>query len=144
MDNKISRNKQTYKLFLTILKYTPISMACLQIILLTFNYNGIYVPLVTYLGGTSGLFLLLLFMMSKIFNFCYLYKIPLWYNTLIIILGCCRQMELIPIEILDMYRVYGIISGIFMIIFIYYMYKNRNQPKVDYIKDLCIRYGCCK
>ena len=46
------------------------------------------------------------------------------------------------LELIDLYRLYAVISGIFMLLFIGYMYKNREQPRIDYIKQLCDNICC--
>ena len=42
-----------------------------------------------------------------------------------------------------MYRIYFIITGLVIVLFIFIMYKNRNNPKVDPIKQLCETYCDC-
>ena len=42
-----------------------------------------------------------------------------------------------------MFRLYFILFGIMLIIYIWLMYKNRNNPKVDPIKQLCETYCDC-
>ena len=42
-----------------------------------------------------------------------------------------------------MLRIYFILFGIMSIAYIWYMYKNRNNPKVDPIKQLCETYCDC-
>lgn len=137
-------NKNLYKIFLSILKYIPLILAIFQISGTIFNYLGYTVLFISYLGGCSILFIVLLYIMSYVFQFCYLYRIPLHYNTII---GLLKMTDLyIPfsLNILSMFQMYAGITGIFIIIFIYYMYKNRNKPKVDPIKNFCERYcECC-
>lgn len=139
-------NKHLYKIFLVVVKYIPLITALIQIILTIFNYFGVAATSLTYLGGTSILFIVLLFIISYVFKFCYLFRIPLWYNTIIIFLSILRNFGYLPIEIIDLYRIYAIISGIFITLFVVYIYKNRNKTNnIDYIKNLCERYNCdCK
>ena len=63
--------------------------------------------------------------------------------TFIGILNILRYLNCIPIELEFLYRVYLIFSGVFLTIFIGFMYKNRNNPKVDPIKHLCENYCDC-
>ena len=139
-------NKSLYKIFLNIVKYLPMTLALFQIVLTTLNYFGIAAIGLTYLGGSSVLFVALLYIISYVFKYCYLYRIPLWYITLILFLGMLRTFGLLPLDLLDLYRLYTIISGLFTLLFIGYAYKNRNNPnnKIDYIKDLCERYCKCE
>lgn len=143
MNNELSRNKTLYRIFLTLLRYVPVSLSLVQIVLLTLNYLGIKAMFLTYLGGNSLIFIIMLFILSYIFKFCNLFRIPLIYNTTIICISFARTYGMIPIDLIDLYRIYTILSGLFIFIYIIIAYKTRNNPKIDYIKELCKRYGCC-
>jgi hypothetical protein len=137
--------KNLYKIFLSIVKFLPIILSCFQIVLTVCNYLGRSVPLVTYVGGSSFIFIGLLFIMSYVFQFCYLYRIPLWYITIIGLINVLRYLNILSISLLWFYQIIAIITGAFMVLFIYYMYKNRHKPKIDHIKQLCENYAnCCK
>jgi hypothetical protein len=41
------------------------------------------------------------------------------------------------------WRIYAIITGAFMTSWIIIWYKNRNNPKIDHIKQLCDSYSDC-
>lgn len=143
MNNAILRNKQLYKIFISIIRYTPMTIAACHIISLIFNYFGIKLIFLAALGGTSILFIGILYLISYIFNFCYLYRIPLYYSTVMVIFYVIRSFGLLPIDLEILYRVYAIIAGFFISLFVYYKYKNRNNKNIDHIKELCKRYGCC-
>jgi hypothetical protein len=143
--NDLIRNKNLYKIFLSLLKFLPMILSIIQIILTSLNYFGISCTILTYIGGSSLLFIGLLFMMSYIFRFCYLYRIPLWYITIIGILNLLRYFGYISIDLELYYRLCMIITGIFISLFIGYKYKNRKNPKIDHIKQLCENYvNCCE
>lgn len=143
MNSKIIENRNLYKIFLTLVKYLPMILSVFQIGLTVLNYCGIIAPLLIYFGGTSILFLILLYIISYVFKFCYLFRVPLWYMTAIGILNIVGFYGIIPIDIITQYRIYTIITGFFMTLFIVFMYKNRNKPKVDPIKHFCERYCDC-
>lgn len=142
MNNEILRNKNLYKIFISMIKYIPMTLSIISIIATLLNFVGISSLFLSYLGGPSILFILILFLMAEIFKFCWMYKVPLWYLTVMVILNMLRIFGYLPLELLDLYRLYAFITGLFITLFISYMYKNRNKPKIDHIKDLCIRYGC--
>lgn len=50
----------------------------------------------------------------------------------------------IPITTLNMYKLYAIISGVFIVLWLVVWFKNRNNPKIDHIKQLCENYAKCK
>ena len=136
-----SINKNLYKILLCVIKYTPVVLMISHIISLILNYLGIKSILLSGLMGTSGIFMILLWILSYVFKFCGLYRIPLWYSTIMIIMSILRNFGLIPISIENLFRLYACISGLFVVLFIWFIYKNRNKPKIDYLKQLCD--NCC-
>ena len=145
MTNEPIRNKNLYKIFLSILKFMPSLLALVQIGGLLCNYFCISNLVLTCFGGSSLLFIVLLYIMSYIFRFCYLYRIPLLYVTFIVLMNLLRCFGCIPIDVESYYRICTAITGIFISIFIGYKYKNRHNPKIDHIKQLCENYAeCCK
>ena len=48
------------------------------------------------------------------------------------------------IALLDFYRILAITTGVFILIFVYFMYKNRNHSKIGGIKAFCDKYLDCK
>ena len=96
-----------------------------------------------YIGGTSFVFIVLLYILSFVFRFCSLYRIPLHYVTVGNTIGVLDTFLKFPISNLSMFRLYFILFGIMLIIYIWLMYKNRNNPKVDPIKQLCETYCDC-
>lgn len=142
MDDK-NISKYLYKIFLAFAKYLPAMLSIIFIINLIAKYFSVELVICMYLGGVSFPFLLLLYLIAFVFKFCYLYKIPLYYLTFGNIIGSLHSFKIIPISDIGMYRIYFIISGIALIIYIFIMYKNRNNPKVDPIKQLCETYCDC-
>lgn len=143
MNNEILRNKKLYKIFIVIIKYIPTILSVIHMLAILLNFKGISTILLSYVGGTSFTFIGLLFIMSYIFKFCNLYRIPLVYLFVVDTIGTLRVFKLIPLSLIDLYRTYTVISGIVILLFIYFMYKERNKPKIDYIQELYNRYCNC-
>lgn len=142
--HKSNISKNLYKIFLGFTKYIPLFLAILFITNTICTYHKIYNPIIYYFGGTSFIFIILLYLISWVFQFCHLYRIPLHYVTLSNIIGISDSYGLIPLDNLNMTRVYFIIAGIAAVAYVWVMYKNRNKPKVDHIKQLCDTYcNCC-
>ena len=133
-------NKRLYKIFLGLIKYTPITIAVNQIIGTILNYFGISSILITCFGGASIIFIIILFLISYVFNFCYLFRFPLIYSTIIISLKFIDGIIGLPITTIMMFQIIAILTGIFVVLFIYYIYKNRNNPQPDPIIKLCKKY----
>lgn len=144
MNNKILKHKYLYKFTSIIIKYLPSLLALWQIIMLFLNYSGLSVPILGFLGGSSLMFLGLLFLLSYLFQYCSLYRIPLGYNLIINIIVLFRSYGIIPVELIYLYRIFTIITGVFILLFIYFAYKYRNNPKIGGIKAFCDKYLDCK
>ena len=142
MNNEILKNKQIYKILLVIIKYLPIILFGIQTFLLGMNYMGIVLPVMTCIGGSSLIFMATLLIISKVFRFCYLYRIPIWGNIIIGMITILRISGYIPISLISLYRLYAIIVSIVILLFIIIKYKNRNKPKVNYLRNFCERYCC--
>lgn len=136
-------DKNLYKIFLALVKYIPIAIALIFTTHQILMYLKILNPILMYLGGTSFVFIVLLYTLSFVFKFCSLYRIPLHYVTIGNIIGVLDSFLKFPISNLSMFRLYFILFGIMLIIYIWLMYKNRNNPKVDPIKQLCETYCDC-
>lgn len=141
--NNTNINKTLYKIFLSIVKYIPIIIASLFIVNNTLIYFNVLIPILTYIGGTSLIFILVLYLMSWIFKFCYLYRLPLHYITIGNTIGILDRLFKFSISNIGMLRIYFILFGIMLIVYIWLMYKNRNKPKIDPIKQLCETYCDC-
>ena len=136
-------NKNLYKIFLGIVKFIPAFLSGVFITNLTLLYLKINIPIFAYLGGVSLSFIVLLYLISWVFKFCHLYRVPLHYVTIVNVVGIIDKWIVFPLSVLALYRIYFILSGIMLIIYIWLMYKNRNNPKVDPIKQLCETYCDC-
>lgn len=138
--NEVAINKNLYKIFLSVIKFTPIILALIQLLCTILNIFHISNLYLSCLGGSSLLFILVLYLISYVFKYCYLYRIPLNYVTVIIILKAFTSLCNLEVYTMWIFRLHIVITGLFIVTFIYYMYKNRKSKKVDYIKELCQRY----
>lgn len=138
MDKQL--NKTLYKILIIILKYMPSASMIFQVLGLILNYFGISVTPIAFLGGSSLIYLILMFIISYVFQFCNLHRIPLIYITLVLIINGIDSFIGIPICTLLLFKIHFIIGGIFIGLFIYYIYKNRNKKSEDPIIGLYNRY----
>lgn len=104
-------------------------LAVINIIALTLQFFGIPVMLLSCAFGTSLLFLLILYMLSYVFRFCYLYRLPLHYITIINSLQLIDAFIGIPISITTVFSIYLIITGLAIVIYVYKAFQNRDVPK---------------
>lgn len=137
------RNKNVYKIFLSLIKYVPTLLAILKIISLTLSYLKVSSFLITCLSGTSVVFLILLYLIAEVFRFCGLYKISLNYVSVVTLLTILDWYFKLPLDTANRYLMYAIITGVFVTAWIIYWYTHRNNPKVDHLKQLCDKYADC-
>ena len=137
------RNKNLYKIFIILIKYIPNLLAIFKLIGLVLGYLEVSSFFITCIGGTSLILLVLLYLISFIFRFCGLYRLSLHYVTCITGLSIIDWYVGIPLSDINIYYLYTIISGVFIIAWIIYWYTHRNNPKVDHIKSLCDNYADC-
>lgn len=136
-------NKYLYKYLLSFIKYIPIILSIALLINLICLYCGVSIPLLAHIFGISMMFILLLYLLSFVFKFCALYRLPLHYITLNNLISCLYKYGILAISSISVYRLMFIITGIAVVIYVWLMYKNRNNPKVDPIKQLCENYCDC-
>lgn len=124
-----SVNKNLYKLFLIILKYTPIVLAIDDILFSILSYLEYNYYFLSYLGGVSIIFLIMLYIISYVFRFCYLYRIPLYYITATNLIALYDEYIGINLEDLQMLRIYLILFGISIISFLYFRINAKINNK---------------
>lgn len=141
--NNTDISKNLYKVFLCIVKFIPNVLALIKILTLIFNYLKITTFPLTCLGGTSVITLVILYLVSYIFKFCGTHRISLHYTSLIYLLTIIDYYVGIPLNVSNLYYLYSVITGTFITTWIVIWYKNRKNPKIDYIKQLCDKYSDC-
>lgn len=142
--NNVLPGKNLYKLFLSLVKIVPNILAVSKILGLILMYLKLPIFALTCFSGTSLIFIILLYLISFVFKFCGTHRLSLNYITSITLLSIVDYYIGIPISAENLYRLYGIISGAFMTSWIVIWYKNRKNPKIDHIKQLCDTYSDCK
>ena len=75
--SSIVENKNLYKIFLIVIKYIPTVLAICKVITLITQYFKFRIFILTCIGGTSLIMLLLLYLISYIFKFCLTHRLPL-------------------------------------------------------------------
>lgn len=143
MNNSILGNKTLYKIFLYCVKVSPYIYALTQIIGMMCYYFGYVTNIPSFIGGCSLLTIVLLLLISKIFNFCITHRIPIYYIISVYIIAMINTW--IPLgNTLIFIRFYMLNIGIFLLIYIYVWYKYRNIPKIDNLLYFCKKYCDCK
>lgn len=141
--NNVLPSKNIYKTFLSLIKIIPNILAIGKILGLVLMYLKYSTFALTCFSGTSIIFLILLYLISYVFRFCGIYRLSLNYVSLITALSIFDWYIGIPVSIKTIWRIYTIITGAFITSWIIIWYKNRNNPKIDHIKQLCDKYADC-
>lgn len=133
-------NKTLYKIFLGGIKYTPITLMILFIIGFILNFFGIPSFWISCIGGSSLIFLILMYLISFVFQFCNLFRIPLYFITTVNVITIIDKIFILSINTIVLFELYAILSGITLVILVYHIYKNRNKKSKDIIIELYNRY----
>ena len=143
--SSIVENKNLYKVFLILIKYTPMLLAMTKLGSLITNYLNLRVFALTCIGGTSIIFLVLMYIVSYVFKFCLTHRLPLHYTTTVSGITMIDYYIGVPLQTSVLYHMCFIITGVFILLWILVWFVNRKNPKIDHIKQLCESYAkCCK
>lgn len=91
------------------------------------SYIGIDITVLSYIGGTSLLPIIFLYLTSYVFNFCIYHRMFLHY---IVITDCINIYDYyigIPLKDLQMLCLYMIVTGIFLFLILYLYVKNHKK-----------------
>ena len=91
-------NKTLYKVFLLILKIIPFLLAINETVFTILHYFDIECYSLNFIGGFSVLFMIQLYIMSYIFQYCEWHRVPLHYVTIVNILALYDTYIGIPIS----------------------------------------------
>ena len=116
-------NKTLYKLELYLIKNIPVVMACICLSNTILSYNGIDLTILSYIGGTSLLELIFLYVSSYVFKFCIYHRLPIHYLSINWILNTIDEYIGIPMANKPLLILYVIIAGITIILMLYFKFK---------------------
>lgn len=123
------RSKYLYKIELWLIKIIPFVLSLVCFINTTLSYLNIDIPFLSYLGSTSLLPLIFLYISSYVFRFCLFHRLPLHYIAINWILNVVDEYIGIPLSNRDLYSVYLIITFIFIIALISIHQYDRKYKK---------------
>lgn len=122
-----SLNKSLHKILLYLIKVVPMVMTFVSLINSIFSYYDIEMPLLSYIGGSSLLTLIFLYLSSYIFKFCEYHRMFIHYITLIWVLNIIDLYIGIPIGDFYYLLLQLIIAGISLFIILYLYVKNHRK-----------------
>jgi len=122
------RNKILYKVTLQALKVIPMLLALVAMLNSILSYMGIDAAVLSYIGGTSLLPMVFLYLVSHVFNFCPYHRMFLHY---IVVTDCVNIYDYhigVPLRDLQMLCLYMMITGIFLFLILYLYVENHKKP----------------
>lgn len=129
MDAEASLNKALYKIQLYLLKVIPMVMAFLCLLNSVLSYFDIDIPLLSYIGSTSILGIIFLYIASYTFKFCKYHRMFIHYIAVIWILNVIDLYIEFPIGDLPYLLLQLIIAGIAIFIILYLHVKHIKETR---------------
>lgn len=124
-ENSANVNKSLYKTEIYLIKTLPIILAFLCFLNVLLSYFCIETPILNYIGGTSFLVLLFLYVSSLVFKFCIYHRLFIYY--IITNNGLCIYDCYIGIDISDFkyLLLHCLLLFIFLCLMLYF-HVNKN------------------
>lgn len=123
-------NPLSYKLSLALIKYMPMILAAcdmLNTLFWLFKINCFYL---SYIGGISFLTIVLLYLLSYTFKFCFHHRIFIHYLVLNNILSIFDYYNIISIPIIIYLLLIGVTCFIFLYCHVKKLKKDRNESNI--------------
>ena len=132
--NSRNVNKLYYKLFIVVLKYTPILIALCYVLNTVTAVFGIYIEPLSNIAGMSLLTWIFLYIATYVFKFCIYHRMFLWYILIDDLLNIIDYYYELPIETSNLLMIHNSIIGIFLFIILYIYVKDHKKSTGKNIK----------
>ena len=116
-----SLSKYLYKIVLILIKVIPILIAIIYILNTVLSYIGIDLSLFSYI--VQYLFIALMYVTSYAFKFCSWHRMIIHYILTVFTLNIIDYHFTLPLSDRDLFILYSVITGIFLIITTYLKFK---------------------
>ena len=124
-------NIKLYKIELYLLKIMPMLLALVNFINIVLSFNGIDIPLLSYIGGISFIPLVFLYINSYVFKFCEYHRMFLHYVVICNLINIYDYYIGIPITNKILLISHLIIAGICLIIILYLYVKTNKKTIIE-------------
>lgn len=131
MEEKLG-NKQLYKVFLILLKYTPVLMAISYIMNTLLCYTSIDVPVLSNIVGISLIPWLFIYIATFVFRFCTYHRLLLYYILVDDIINIWDYYSTIPKDDHEILMVHTSLIGILSVILLINHVKRNKKSIVKY------------
>lgn len=121
----VKTNNLKHKSFLIITKFIPHISAFMYIVYTLFQFAGIDMFILGYLINYSILTWLYFYLISFVFRYCYIHRLPLYYILINEILTTTDYYLNIPISIINLLLIHILLIGILIFGYTYYYIKTK-------------------
>lgn len=125
MEKEEKLNKIWYRLELYLIKIIPVIIACIYLLNTILSYFYIDAPILSFIGGTSIFTLMFLYLSSYVFKFCIYHRLPIHYITINWLLNIYDYYIGIPLSNKNLFLMYMIITGITILLILYFKFKKK-------------------
>lgn len=128
---EVKPSVKLYKIELYLLKIMPMLLALVNFINIVFSFNGIDIPLLSYIGSISFIPLVFLYISSYVFKFCKYHRMFLHYIVICNLINIYDYYIGIPITNKSLLILHLIIAGICLIIILYLYVKTNKKTIIE-------------
>ena len=124
-----SKNKLLYKTVLLLIKFMPAAIAIVFLLNTILSYFYIDLAILSYIGGISFFFIVLMYAQSYAFRFCKWHRLLIHYISLNWILNIIDYYIGIPLDNKDLFLLYMIFTGIVIVLLVYIIVYEYHSEK---------------
>lgn len=128
---EVRPNIKLYKIELYLLKIIPMLLAIINFINIVLSFNGIDIPILSYIGGISFITLIFLYISSYVFKFCEYHRMFLHYIVICNAINVYDYYIGILITNKTLLILHLIIAGICLIIILYLYVKTNKKTTIE-------------
>lgn len=125
MQQEEGLKKRDVKLLIGALKIIPMLLALLETANTALYYFDLHYPVLSFIGGTSFIPLLFIYVSSWVYRFCAYHRMFIYYIALLHIINIIDYTIGIPIGIYWMLGIHAIIVSVFLFLILYLYKKER-------------------
>lgn len=117
-------SKRSVKTLVSILRVIPMILALCEFINSVLYLFGLECPALSFIGGTSFIPLLFIYLASWVFGFCTYHRMFLYYVFVLHVINVIDFTFTIPVSNLTMLSLHAVITGVFLYLVLYFRKKE--------------------
>ena len=117
-------NKTLVKVLIYVLRVIPMILAVCEAVNSGLYFFGIEAPVLSFIGGTSFIPLIFIYIASWVFGFCTYHRMFLYYIFILHVINIIDYTIGIPISNCAMLSVHSVITAVFLFLVLYFKKKE--------------------